>query len=206
MYDETSDTGALLEGAGAGDQGARQHLLERYRERLRRMVALRLDPRLAQRLDPSDIIQESLADAARKLDDYLIKPPLPFYPWLHRLTTERLVQAHRFHLQSRKRDVDCEIRLGQDASMAGLADRFAASGTAPGDRIRRDEQRRYLIDALEMLSETDREVLVMRYLEGLGFGEISAALGITEGAAKVRHFRALERIRDRLGDDDEMMA
>jgi len=76
------DTEVLLARAAAGDRAARDGLLERFRPRLRQLVGLRLDRRLAARLDPSDVVQESLAEAAAKLDAYLRTRPLPFYPWL----------------------------------------------------------------------------------------------------------------------------
>ena len=78
MASDDPETEALIGDAARGDESARQRLLDRHRRRLRRMVALRLDRRLAPRLDPSDVVQEALADAAGKLDDYLQDPPLPF--------------------------------------------------------------------------------------------------------------------------------
>src|SRR4051794_14464625 len=101
------DTDLLLRRAARGEEEARHRLLERHRDRLRRMVAVRLDPRLAARLDPSDIVQEALADAHQKLDQYAHERPLPFYPWLRRLAWERVVQAHRYHGRAR-RSVDRE--------------------------------------------------------------------------------------------------
>jgi RNA polymerase sigma-70 factor (ECF subfamily) len=90
MRTANPDTEELLQRAASGDPQARQLLLTRHRKRLRRMVAVRLDPRLAARLDPSDVVQEALAAAARQLDAYLRDRPLPFYPWLRRLAWERL--------------------------------------------------------------------------------------------------------------------
>ena len=75
-----SDTDWLVEQAREGDAEARKGLMERHRPRLRQMVSLRLDPRLAARVDPSDVVQEALAAAYPRLDDYLRDPPLPFYP------------------------------------------------------------------------------------------------------------------------------
>jgi DNA-directed RNA polymerase specialized sigma24 family protein len=69
-----------------GDQAAVRSLVERHRERLRRMVALRLDSRVSARVDASDVVQEALFDATRKLAEYERERPLPIYPWLHRLT------------------------------------------------------------------------------------------------------------------------
>ena len=79
------DTDELIAGASRGDDRARQQLLDRHRGRLRRMVAVRLDRRLAPRIDPSDVVQETLGEAAAKLSGYLRDRPLPFYPWLRRL-------------------------------------------------------------------------------------------------------------------------
>src|SRR5262245_16504438 len=98
----------LLRRAGEGDDEARQRLLDRHRRRLRQMVALRLDRRLSRRVDPSDIVQEALADASTKLEAYIQDRPIPFYPWLHRLTTERLALAHRSHLKIQARAVSRE--------------------------------------------------------------------------------------------------
>ena len=80
----------LLDAAARGDGPARNRLIERYRRRLKRMVAVRLDRRLSARVDPSDVVQDTLADAARKLDGYLRDRPLPFYPWLRQLAADRL--------------------------------------------------------------------------------------------------------------------
>jgi hypothetical protein len=92
---ERDETEALLDRAGSGDDRARQQLLSRHRSRLRQMVNLRLDRRLVARIDPSDIVQEALADAARNFADYLCDRPVPFYPWLRRFAWERLDDVNR---------------------------------------------------------------------------------------------------------------
>src|SRR5260370_26969803 len=99
------DTRELLDRASCGEVRARQLLLDRHRARLRRMVAVRLDPRLAPRVDPSDLLQESLAEAAARLSEYLRERPMPFYPWLRQIAWDRLVEAHRRHLLARRRSV-----------------------------------------------------------------------------------------------------
>src|SRR5262245_36756197 len=100
-----SDTEELLERLQAGDAGAREELLTRHRPRLKRLIALRLDRRLLARLDPSDVVQDVLAEADRKLTDYTQTRPLPFYPWLRELAGERLAKLRRDHLCAQKRDV-----------------------------------------------------------------------------------------------------
>src|SRR5215471_20418277 len=99
------DTEMLMAQAAAGDREARDRLLERFRPRLRHLIGLRLDRRLAARLDPSDVVQESLAAAADKLDDYLRTRPVPFYPWLRGLALVRLVDMYRWHVSTGKRSV-----------------------------------------------------------------------------------------------------
>jgi RNA polymerase sigma-70 factor (ECF subfamily) len=193
-----TDTERLLDAAARGDDQARGRLLDRHRDRLRRMVAVRLDRRLAARLDPSDVVQETLAEADRRLDAYLRDRPVPFYPWLRQIAANRLADARRFHLRTGRRSVGREEPAGLSAeSVLELAERLLA-GDAPSAGLRREEQRALVRAALERLGECDREVLVLRYLEQLSSAEVAAVLGVTEGAVRVRVMRALRRLRDNL--------
>jgi RNA polymerase sigma-70 factor, ECF subfamily len=200
------DTDRIIERAAVGDRSARQELLVRHRGRLRQMVALRIDRRIAARVDPSDVVQDALADAARSLSDYLRNRPIPFYPWLRHFAWERLVQLHRFHRQAQRRSVHREelrIDVLPDESEAALAERLAYSGSSPSERLVRDELLERVKAALESLDLRDREVLILRYLEQLKTSEIAAVLAISEAAVKTRHRRALERLRRQLDDDRE---
>src|SRR4051812_49879349 len=94
MKPREPDTEQLLEAVRQGDASARGRLLDRHRDRLRQMVALRLDRRLAPRVDPSDVVQEALADAGQDLSDYLHDRPMPFYAWLRRFAWDRLGEGH----------------------------------------------------------------------------------------------------------------
>ena len=189
----------LLANAARGDANAVRLLLEQHRERLRRMIAVRLDRRLAPRLDPSDVVQEALADAARRLPDYLRERPMPFYPWLYRLAADRLAVTHRDHITSTVRAIGREERIDgpshDEATATRLVDRLAANDTTPGRRAAREERRRLLATAIERLDAADREVLGLRYLDQLAFDEIAAVLDIGLSAVKMRHLRALERLR-----------
>ena len=198
------DTEQLLARAAQGDQAALGQVLERHRPRLRHMIALRLDRRLRARLDPSDVLQETLAEAARRLADYASLPPLPFYPWLRQLAWERLVQLHRRHVRAGKRSVrreQADLPLSDESALA-LADRLVSRGSSPSARLRRSEQRRRVQAILAQLAEADREVLVLRYLEHLSTPELAAILGLTPAGVKTRQLRALQRLRDLLGEND----
>ena len=196
------DTEELLDRAGRGDPAATDQLLERHRPRLRRMVAVRLDPRLAARVDPSNVVQDTLADAARRLPDYLRQRPVPFYPWLRRLAADRLTALYRRHVRAASRSVELEEPPPlSDRSALALAERLFARGSSPSARLHRQERRDRVRAALAVLSERDREVLVLRHLEQLSAREIAGVLGLTEAAVYTRHLRALRRLKDILGPD-----
>lgn len=193
----------LIQAAAGGVDSAGQRLLARYRGRLRQMVAVYLDKRVAARVDPSDVVQEALADAAGGLSAYLRERPLPFYPWLRQFAWQRLIQLHRYHIHAQRRSVEREVAWDpalRDRSMDVLADRLLSSGTSPSRRLIREELRRRVRTAMEQLAERDREILIMRHLEEMSAAEIAAILRISEGAVRVRLLRALARLRKRLDD------
>jgi RNA polymerase sigma-70 factor (ECF subfamily) len=197
------DTEELLRRAAAGDGEARARLLERHRDRLLRLVGVRLDRRLLARLDASDVVQDVFVEAHQKMDSYLRDRPLPFYPWLRQMAWQRLVKLQQHH-QAQKRRVSREEPLAPglpDESALELARRLVASGTGPSGAVLREELRRRVRRALAQLGERDREVLVLRYLEQLPTREVAAVLGVSEGAVKTRHARALLRLQAALGEE-----
>jgi RNA polymerase sigma-70 factor (ECF subfamily) len=198
------DTDGLLDRAAQGDRPAREQLLARHRDRLRKMVVYHMDHRLAARVDPSDVVQEALADAAQQLSDYLRQRPLPFYPWLRQLAWDRLIDLYRRHVQASKRSVTREVPgllSLPDGSAVELAGRLLDLGPSPSANLLQSEVRRRVREALDQLAPRDREVLVLRHLEQLTTADTAAVLGITEGAVKSRHLRALRRLRDLLSAD-----
>jgi RNA polymerase sigma-70 factor, ECF subfamily len=209
MVLEDSTTEELLLSAGRGDRAARERLLSQHRQRLRQMIAFRIDRRLAARVDPSDVVQEALTEASQKLSSYIRTRPVPFYPWLRQLAWQRLIELHRRHIRAQKRSVTREEPQAMflpDESALELANRLLCRGSSPIAHLLRDEQRSRVQAALLRLPSRDREVLIMRHLEQLSTAEMAAVLGVSEGAIKVRHLRALERFRDRLiatGEDPE---
>jgi len=192
------DTETLLRQAAAGDRQAKDLLLERHRDRLRRMVAVRMDQRLKKRADPSDIVQEALVLADRRLDEYLQTQPIPFYPWLRQLAWDQLITFHRRHLdarrRSRRREEDVAAALS-DESVAELASCLLDQTADPLSRLVRKELRERVRRAIDSLPPTDREILVLRHLEQLSTEEVAAVLEIGRSAAKMRHLRAVERLK-----------
>ena len=195
---EQPDTEVLLSRARGGDETARQGIFALYRDRLRAMVAFHMDPRLRRRFDPSDVVQEALADAWADLSKYLERRPVCLYVWLRSFAWKRLVDLHRKHLlakvRSVKREVDGDVPL-PDASSIVLAERLAASLESPLENLVRAELQVRVQEALGRLRPAHREVLVLRYLEGLSVCEIADVLAIKDGAVKKRHLRALQELR-----------
>jgi RNA polymerase sigma-70 factor (ECF subfamily) len=105
----------LVARVAAGDRGVIVELLARYRGRLRRMVALRLDPRLQGRVDASDVIQEGYRDAIRRLEEYIRDPSVSFYIWLRFLVGQRVAEHHRRYLARPGRDVGREVSIDRGA-------------------------------------------------------------------------------------------
>src|SRR5207302_1493648 len=104
-----------LERARAGDRDALTEIFAAHRERLRRMVELRLDCRLQARIDASDVIQDAYLDVAQRLPEYLAEPKLPLFLWLRLVVGERLVTLHRHHLGTHMRDAGLEVSLYRGA-------------------------------------------------------------------------------------------
>jgi RNA polymerase sigma-70 factor (ECF subfamily) len=202
MTVQDGETEDLIRRAGNGEKAATEELFARYRDRLRQMVAVRMDPRLAARVDASDIVQEALMKASRKLPEYLRNEPLPLYPWLRQIAWEQLVDLHRRHVRAQKRAVGRQIsqHVLPDRSTMVLAERLIASGTSPSGHFARDELRDRMQTALKTLPPRDREVLVLRHLEQLSTREVASVMGMTEGAVKTQHVRALQRLRGQLND------
>ena len=170
---------------------------------MRKIVAFRMDRRLAARLDPSDVVQEVLAEAAGRLSDYLADPPLPFFAWLRQLAWDRLIELQRLHIRAQKRSVRREEPLAvplSHESVAALAERLVDRGSRPGSRLVRAELRQRVLDALGQLSEADRAVLVLRHLEQRPTAEVAERLGISPGAVRTRSVRPLARLRELLAD------
>jgi RNA polymerase sigma-70 factor (ECF subfamily) len=202
MTSDSSSTGDLLSRAKAGDPQALAELFARYRERLRRMVHLRLDRRLQGRIDPSDVLQEAYLVLAQRFPEYARNPAMPFFLWLRVLTGQKLIDVHRQHLGAQKRAADQEISLHRgalpQASSASLAQQLLGRLTSASQAAIRAETQIRVQEALNSMDPMDREVLVLRHFELLTTEETALVLGITKAAAGKRYLRALKRLKDLL--------
>jgi RNA polymerase sigma-70 factor (ECF subfamily) len=190
---DPAETEQLLRRIEGGDRQAFDELFGRHRDYLRQVVSLHLDPRLRPRLDPSDVVQEAQLEAFRRLDDYLQRRPMPFRLWLRKTACERLLMLQRYYLRAARRSVSREAQ--PDTSSFQLVQQLLAAGSTPSQRLGKAELARRIGEVMALLSETDREVLVMRNLEALSNQEVAEVLGIDPVAASQRYGRALLRLR-----------
>jgi RNA polymerase sigma-70 factor (ECF subfamily) len=185
----------LVAAAAAGDAAATERLLQRHRDRVRRAIALRLDRRVAGRIDASDVLQETYLEAARRLPDYLRRRDMPFDLWPLWLAREQVLTCHRRHLGADRRDVRREVGpLPQEAS-AVFVRGLVGKTSSPSRHASTAEAAEKLRRALERLDDDERDLILWRHFEQLSNGDAARLLGIREPAASKRYVRALERLR-----------
>jgi RNA polymerase sigma-70 factor (ECF subfamily) len=199
---ESEDLAELLARAANGDETAVNELFSRYRKRLTQMVRLRLNRRLKSRVDDSDILQETYLEAAKRLPNYLVNQPLPFFLWLRQITGEKIIDVHRRHLGAKMRSAGHEISLHHGpmpaASSASLAGRLMGRLTSPSQAAIKGEIRKCVQDVLNSMEPIDREILTLRHFEHLTNVEVAETLGINESTTSSRYLRALKRLKDEL--------
>jgi RNA polymerase sigma-70 factor (ECF subfamily) len=199
MKDPPSETVRLFERLQAGDRRALADLFQRHRDRLRRMVELRIDARLQGRIDASDVLQDGFLDLSKQVESYLSDPRLPVFLWLRLVISDRLALVHRHHLGTAVRDAGREVSLYRDplppASSAALAAMLLGRQTSPSNAAIRAEQILQVQEATNSLDPLDREVVALRHFEQLSRAETALVLGITEEAGAKRYIRALKKLK-----------
>jgi RNA polymerase sigma-70 factor (ECF subfamily) len=200
MSADTRTNEELLDAARNGDEGALAALVERHRDRLERMVRLRMDRRLQGRVDAADVVQDAYLAVRGKFPQYSADPRLPFFLWLRLEVGQKLVDVHRFHLGTQMRDAGQEVSLHQGAlpqvSSLSLAEHLLGKLTPASQAAMRVELKLRVQEALNSMDPHDREVLILRHFEELSNAEAAQVLGIKPSAAVNRYVRALKRLKD----------
>jgi RNA polymerase sigma-70 factor (ECF subfamily) len=199
MWPTPEETDRLLAEARDGRAGAVDELLGQVREPLRRVIDLRLDPVLARRVDASDIVQDVLIEANRRLSEYLRSPDMPFHLWVRHLAQDRIIDTHRRHRVAQRRSLDKEQPIARpawaDESENSLVAQLIDAEKTPASAAIQGELARRLATAINELTEDDREIVLMRHHEQLANQDVAKLLGLTEAAASMRYLRALRRLR-----------
>lgn len=201
MPPDPPDTQELLFQIRNGNRSAINELLRRHRELLRQFIDVRLDYALRQRLDPSDILQETQLEITRRIDDYLERDPMPFRVWIHRTAYQNLARLRRIHVDVQTRSVYREEPLPASVSIL-LAGAATGRQVQPLDEILKQETLLRVHSAVSALPELDRDVLLLRAYEGLDNQSAALVLDIDAGTCSKRYARALLKLRTALKDSE----
>jgi RNA polymerase sigma-70 factor, ECF subfamily len=199
MAAEAPESNSLLARAAEGDGDAWGALLAGQQERLTRIVAFRMDPRLRGRIDAADVVQDVFVEASEHRREYFRTPTVPLFLWLRSVVSNKLLEIHRYHLGTCKRDANRELPLDAprqwDDTSAAICENLTGHLTSPSIAAARVEVKARLFEALNNMNATDREVLALRHFEQLTSAEAAKVLGIHEEAAAKRYLRALVRLK-----------
>jgi len=210
MWPEGDKTLTLLAEIRDGDPDAVNALINRHREAVRRLVQMRMDQAIASRVDASDVVQDVMFEASRRLNNYIQDPALPFHLWLRQLAKDRMIDMHRRHRAAQRRSVDREQAVNSlvndDRSAADLAKLLRDAELTPAAATVRREMEQQFLAAVNDLNDADREIIMMRHFEHLTSAEAAQALGMTAAAAGMRYVRALRKLSDQLGGSDSSLS
>jgi len=198
---ENHKTQHLVTLAKEGDQAAFSQLCSVYGERVRRMIRLRLDPKLRPKLDSVDVVQDALMLALDGLKDFTYRSEGDFLRWLSKIAENKLrdIQDH-FHAD--KRNVHREIPFKQEggSTKGGCIGAAGPIGnTTPSVILCKKEALDRLEKALDDLKPEYKEVIVLKKIEGLSHAEVAERLGRNVGAVRTLLVRALAALTIKFG-------
>ncbi|MFN9718114.1 MAG: sigma-70 family RNA polymerase sigma factor [Planctomycetota bacterium] len=189
----------LIGRVAQGDQNALADLFLQHRDRLWRLVTFRMDPRLHGRVDADDVLQEAWLSAVQRIDHFLVDASRSIFVWFRLITSQTLVDIHRRHLGTQKRNAGNEFSIDRgwssSSTSSSLSFHLLDHLTTPSEAALKEEMSQKLNEALADMKEMDREVLALRHFEQLTNREAAQVLGISEQAASDRYIRALARLR-----------
>jgi RNA polymerase sigma-70 factor (ECF subfamily) len=191
-----SDWSRLIAAASIGETGAWQRIIEELRPLLRQIADRELDSGLRHRVEPSDIVQESLADAWKAWAVFKGRSKAELIAWLQTILEHNVQDAVREHIEAEKRSVKQERSLDElRSSGADRRDLFASAELSPRSQVARRESLGRLSRFLDDLPPRQRQAVHMRYIERCTLKEIAAGFGLSENAAAQLIARGLSNLR-----------
>lgn len=193
---ETNNHEKLIKLAVEGNDDALSQLLRHHEPEIRNVVGWQLDPMLARREDISDLVQETFLTATRRFGEFAASPePIPFRVWLRMIARDRIVDAHRKHLGAQRRDMYRERYSLPEHSSVALVGVLMSREPTPSRVVSQAELVSRVNQAIERLSQPERELIMWRHFEQLSIKETARVLKITDAAASKRYVRSLERLK-----------
>jgi RNA polymerase sigma-70 factor (ECF subfamily) len=194
MSDDLTISLDLVRKAQGGDEASLNRLIERYYERVRRIVRLRLGTRLRQGVDSGDILQETFIAAVRSFETFEMRDEASLINWLSRLAERQIIAAADYH-GAKKRDHKKRVALPGSStgeSVGQLGREFATKEPHPLEQLLESETNEQLEGCLQGLSEEHRELIILRNYAGCSWETVAKETGRpTASAARMMHARAM---------------
>ena len=195
-----SEPRQLLSSAIAGNRGALGRLLELYRSYLRLLARVQIDRRLYGKVDPSDVVQDTLLYVHQAFVEFRGTTEAELLSWLRRILASKLKDLVRRFCAAQSRDVGLERSLDEELDHTShIVQNLPAAGSSPSEKASHREQAALVADAVYRLQESYREVIVLRHMEELTFPEIGRRMGRSEESVKKLWLRALAALRRSFG-------
>src|SRR5271166_1734349 len=174
--------------------------LESYREYLRLLARMNMDPLLQARIDPSDLVQQTLLKAHEKQDQFRGKSDAERAAWLRTILANQMADALRkFRRQQGARERSIEEALAE--SSARLDAWLAADRSSPSQKLDDRERLLEMADAMAKLPEDQRTALELRHLQGLSVPAAAERMGRTPASVASLLYRGMKTLRERLNED-----
>jgi RNA polymerase sigma-70 factor (ECF subfamily) len=188
--------------AKQGDEDARGALLERYRAYLQLLARMELGRDFQNKVDTSDLVQETFLEAYRSFDQFRGEGERVFVAWLRTILARQMSALMRRYLGAKGRDIrrERQLEMDLDRSSRQLDRGLFAPGSSPSHQASRREQGVMLANVLAQLPEDYREVIVLRHLEELMFPEIAERLDRSVDSVQKVWVRALAKLRQLMGE------
>lgn len=195
-----SEPNELLRLARRGVGPALGQLLERYRNYLKLLARLQIDQRLQGKADASDLVQETFLEAHRDFRQFRGTTEQALVAWLRQVLVSNLANLSRRYYGTGRRDVRLERALQKDVENSSriMDHGLIAPHSSPSAQAAHREQAVLLADALGLLPEDYREVLILRHLEGMTFPDVSRKMNRSVDSVKKLWARGLARLRSLL--------
>lgn len=196
---DSKDTQILIENAREGDEQAARRLLVLYHPRLRARLLRQMDPVMRSKIEPEDILQQVYFEAFRAIQQFSYQGKDSFLRWLYAILDRKLIDEHRA-MRAERRDVRREVKAapasGNQTTYVDLMARVMAGGGTPSKVVRRDEALGVISACVATLPDHYRDVIQMRFLEGLPVAEVAEKLNRSIGSVHMICHRALRQLRE----------
>ena len=205
MSDDLDNAAELLDAMQTGDTDALAELVSHHQSRIRHLIEMQLDSRLAGRVDTDDVLQEVFLDAAARIRHFVNEHSGSLFVWLRLITIQTLANVHRRHFGTKMRDVTREMSIFRSNNNAttSLALQLLGQATSPSQVAMREETAARLVAVINNMSEIDQQILQLRHFEQLTNSEAAEVLQIQPKAASIRYIRALKRLKEVLAEMPE---